>query len=87
VITFNVANDRTRRDSKFWGGPVSLHKTTSEDVATTRPLPDVAYVVSLLYVEGGLNSSYCGFNVAELMEFFFRFVGIIYVSFNKMAIR
>jgi hypothetical protein len=52
VIILNVANyanDRTRTDSKLWGGPVSLHKTTSGDVAT-----DVAYVVSLLYVEGNL---------------------------------
>jgi hypothetical protein len=57
VITLNVtndANDLTRKNSKLWGGPVSLHKTTPGDVATSCSLPDMAYVVSLLYVEGNL---------------------------------
>jgi hypothetical protein len=72
VITLNVsndANDHTRRDSKIWGGPVSLLKTTSGVVATSRSLPDVTYVASLFYVEGEFNGNYCGFNVAELTAF------------------
>jgi hypothetical protein len=57
VITSNVANntnDLTRKDSELWVGPVSLHKITPRDVDTSGSLPDMAYVVSLLYVEGNL---------------------------------